>query len=84
MHTSQLPSAPSWSGRESSPQARTGRPLLVAAVVAAVSLMAMAVVIAPPEAGPARSGSSPSAPVAGPAARPGLVSDTFGIHHKIP
>lgn len=84
MHTSQLPSAPLWSGRQSSPPARTGRPLVVAAVVAAVSLLAMAVVIAPPEAGPARSGSSPSAPAAGPAARPPLVSETFGVHHKTP
>lgn len=82
MHTSQLPSARSWSGREHGPQRRSGRPLLVAVVVAAAAFVAIAVVIAPltSEPGPARGGASPSAPAAGPS----LVSDTFGIHRKIP
>ena len=80
MHTSQLPTAPSWSGRARAPQPRIGRPLLVAAVVSSVALAAMAVVTAPLEPGPARGGSSPSAPAAGPV----LVSQTYGTHHKIP
>jgi hypothetical protein len=80
MTTSQLPTAPSWSGRAHAPQPRIGRPLLVAAVVSSVALAAMAVVAAPLELGPAQGGSSPSAPAAGPV----LVSQTFGPHHKNP
>jgi hypothetical protein len=82
MHTSQLPSAPLWSGRPTVSQPRIGRPLYVAVVVASAALVAVAVVIAPPEQepGPARGGTSPSATEAGPP----LVSDTFGVHHKIP
>ena len=82
MYTSQLPSAPLWSGRAAVSQRRIGRPLLVAVVVASAALVAIAVVTAPPEQepGPARGGTSPSASVAGPP----LVSQHFGVHHKIP